>query len=682
MRPRLVVCLLLKNGLIVRSEKFVRHQIIGNPVNTVRRLSNWNIDELVFLDISREDHHDIRRDDMQVTYKGTKFLDILEHVAEVSFFPISVGGRITSLDDMRARLSLGADKCIINSAAIETPKLISDGAAEFGAQCIVVSIDVLRHEDGRLEVISEGGRKPTGLDPATWAKEATDHGAGEIFLNSIDRDGAGTGYDIELIKSVSDAVSIPVVACGGVGNYDHFAAAIQDGGASAAAAANIYHFYELSYPIAKRTCIDAGIPMRDVSLNSKWFPREPQYDYDERDRLLNDRLARAEILKDQPSTDNTPNEIRWCTKCVYPSINAAPMEFDDDGVCMGCLMAEKKVEISKTEWNTRKQMLFDILEANRCPDGSRHDCIIAVSGGKDSYFQTHVIKNELGFNPLLVTYYGNNYTDAGQRNLMHMKEAFGVDHIIYQPGVDVLKKINRLGFTIMGDMNYHNHIGICTVPMSEAVKHKIPIVIWGEHGYGDLSGQFSMSDFVEWTYRTRLEHYCRGFDWNYFIGLEDLEPRDMIAYRYPSDQEIFDTGLRGIHLSNYVYWEANEHAQMVIEKYGWEKASMPFERTYRQISNLDDMHENGMHDYMKFIKLGYGRCSDHATKDVRAGLMSRGQALGLIRKHDHVKSSDLARWLEYTGMTEEDFDAIADTYRDPRVWKKTDGQWTKKNIWD
>jgi hypothetical protein len=121
---------------------------------------------------------------------------------------------------------------------------------------------------------------------------------------------------------------------------------------------------------------------------------------------------------------------------------------------------------------------------------------------------------------------------------------------------------------------------------------------------------------------------------------------------------------------------------MVVEKYGFEVADRPFERTYRTMSNLDDMHDSGVHDYMKFIKLGYGRCTDHASKDVRAGLLSRGQALGLVQKHDHVKPGDLKRWLDYTGMTEADFDAIADTFRDPRVWRRENGEWTKDNPWD
>jgi imidazoleglycerol phosphate synthase cyclase subunit len=680
-RPRLIPVILLKNGLIVRSQLFRIHQVIGNPVSTIQRLSNWNVDELILLDISKDDYHDMRRDDMAVSYASTATLDVLKQIADVCFMPLAVGGRIRTVDDMRQRLAVGADKCVINSQALATPGLITEGAREFGAQCMVVSIDALRHPDGRYEVFSQGGRKAMGLDPATWARQAAERGAGEILINSIDRDGSGWGYDIDLIRKVTSAVSIPVIACGGVGKYEDFPKAVSEGGANAAAAANIFHFFELSYPNAKKACLEAGLPMRESGLDSRWFPREPVYDLAERDRRIAERLERAKQRLGAKAVVKSRNRVDWCRNCLYPTINAAPMEFDETGVCMGCRMAEMKTDIPAEEWERRKKILIDIIKSSR-PAGARHDCVIAVSGGKDSYFQTHYIKNVLGLNPLLVTYYGNNYTAAGQRNLLRMREAFGVDHIIYKPSVALLKKLNRLGFIVMGDMNWHSHIGICTVPMKVAVEHKIPVVIWGEHGYADLCGQYSMNDFVEWSYRNRLEHYGRGFEWNYMVGLEGITDRDMGCYQYPTDQEMFDVGLRGLHLSNYAFWEANQHSRMVVEKYGFEVADRPFERTYRTMSNLDDMHDSGVHDYMKFIKLGYGRCTDHASKDVRAGLLSRGQALGLVQKHDHVKPGDLKRWLDYTGMTEADFDAIADTFRDPRVWRRENGEWTKDNPWD
>jgi|GEM_PF-2053 len=672
-RHRLIPIILIKNGQVVRSQLFRIHQIIGNPIHTIRRLSNWNVDELILLDIGKDDVHDMRRDDLHVRYSSSSLTELLGQISEVCFMPLAVGGRIRSLEDISARLSAGADKCVLNTAAVQTPSLITDAAQRFGDQCVVVSIDALRHPDGRLEAFVEGGRTATGLTPADLAKRCADLGAGEILINSIDRDGSGWGYDIDLIRSVAAAVDVPVIAAGGVGFFEHLPPAIADAGADAAAAANIFHFTELSYPRAKDVCITAGLDMRPLSLGSRWFPREPVYDTAREDALIETRLERARrnAGPDIPS-GYTPPPMQWCSKCLYPFISATPMEFGDDGKCMGCRMSEMKVNFSREEWARREQMLVDIIESTRCPHGSRPDCIIPVSGGKDSYFQAHYIRNVLGYKPLLVTYYGNNYSEVGQRNLLRMKEAFDCDHIIYQPSVSVLKKLNRLGFIVMGDMNWHNHIGISTIPMRVAVQTGIPTVIWGEHGYADLCGQFSMNDFVEWSYRNRLEHAGRGYEWNYFVGREGLTAVDLLPYRYPSDEEIFALGLRGLHLSNYVLWEANAHTALVRERYGFEVSDEPFERTYRTMSNLDDIHENGVHDYLKFVKLGYGRCTDHTSKDIRAGIMSRDQGLDLVRERDPIKPKDLQRWLAYVGMSEEEFDAIADTFRDKRVWRRDD----------
>ncbi len=680
-QTRIIPCILLKNGLIVRSQTFSVHQVIGNPLSTIRRFSDWNVDELVLLDISKGHVHDLRRDDLQAQYSDNSVLSVLQAVSSVCAIPLAVGGRIHSVDDMRVRLRGGADKCVINTQAILTPQLITDSAKTFGSQCIVVSIDAKEKGNGQYEVYRSDGQVPTGLSVVEWAKEVEKLGAGEILLNSIDRDGSGQGYDIELVKMVASAVKIPVIAMGGVGQYSHFATAVNEGSADAAAAANIFHFFELSYPIAKNTAKEAGVDVRGVVLENPYVSREPRYDLTERDARIRKRLeaSKTPLPKDRPHTGKT----RWCTRCVYPSISAAPMEFDDKGVCTGCRIAEAKKNITKDVWERRTQRLYDILKANASKDGSRYDCIIAVSGGKDSYFQTHIVKREFGFNPLLVTYNGNNWLESGWKNMLRMREVFDVDHVMVSPSIPMLQKLNRLGFIIMGDMNWHAHMGIMTTPMQLAVKHQIPIVMYGEHGYMDLCGQFSLDDFPEVNYRDRTEHFGRGYDWNYMLGLEGIEAQHLMPYKYPSDQQILDLGLRGIHLGNYVFWEANEHGKKMVELYKFENHPEPFERTYRQMSNLDDMHENGAHDYLKYVKFGYGRCTDHACKDIRAGIISRDEGIARVRKMDHIKPKDIReRWLSYANMDEATFDAIADTYRDPRVWARQDGQWVKDNIWD
>jgi len=260
LKTRLIPCLLLKNGLLVRSEEFSLHQIVGNPIHQVERLNAWDVDELVYLDITREGEYDLRRDDNKI--KGTDdIVELVEQISRVCFMPLTFGGRIRTIDDIRARISHGADKVTVNTQAVEAPEFVEEAARTFGSQAIVASIDVRRHAEGEWEVFTRGGVQATGLDAIAWAREVEHRGAGEIFLNSIDRDGMGEGYDLPLIVAVAEATTIPVIACGGVGTFAHLVDGVH-AGASAVSAANIFHFTEHSTQRAKRALADAGVGVR------------------------------------------------------------------------------------------------------------------------------------------------------------------------------------------------------------------------------------------------------------------------------------------------------------------------------------------------------------------------------------------------------------------------------------
>ncbi len=376
-------------------------------------------------------------------------------------------------------------------------------------------------------------------------------------------------------------------------------------------------------------------------------------------------------------------KMRYCAKCVYPASSAAPLAFDERGICSGCRTAEQRTSI---DWDARRKRFEKLIDEYRVQDGSNYDCIIPVSGGKDSYFQTHIIKTVYGLNPLLVTYNGNNYTPSGMRNLVNMREAFNVDHIFFTPSIRVVKVMNRMAMRMMGDMNWHAHAGIFTYPIRAAVHHNVPLMVWGEHGFMDLGGMHSYNDLVEFTYRFRHEHGLRGYEWYDFLEKakhynETLTKQDLIPWMYPSDSEIDKVGVRGIYISNYFHWDANEHGPLMEKLYNFRGSDEPFERTYRRMSNLDDMHENGIHDYMKWVKFGYGRATDHVCKDIRAGLMTREQGVEIVKKMDHIKPKDLYRWLPYVGWSEQEFDEVADTFRDPRVWWIENGEWWKDNVW-
>ena len=263
-KNRVIPVLLLRNGWLVQSKSFSKYQNLGNPVWSVKRLSEWASDELIYLDISRDDHHDMRRDDIGHPNRQS-FLEIIEDVSAETFMPITVGGRIRTLEDIRKRLALGTDKIAINTQASDRPEFITKAAKEFGSQCIVVSIDVLR--DGTARAVKvEGGRRDTNRNPMQWAREVQERGAGEILLNSIDRDGMKNGYDIELLNSVSASVSIPVIACGGVGTWEHFAEAFNKTKVDAVAAANIFHYMDQSVFLAKKFLHEKGYNVRPPDL--------------------------------------------------------------------------------------------------------------------------------------------------------------------------------------------------------------------------------------------------------------------------------------------------------------------------------------------------------------------------------------------------------------------------------
>ncbi len=273
LKPRLIPVLLLKNGILVRSRTFTFHQHTGDPLGQVERYTAWKADELIYLDINRGNTHDFR-ETMNVIGTTSSHKDIpatmtndvvsvIRFVSEKCMIPLTVGGKIRTIEDIRVRLKNGADKVSINTQALEDPAFIEQAAEAFGNQCIVVCMDVKRDPQTRAcEVYKHFGREPTGLTPVAWAREAEQRGAGEILLQSIDRDGTGTGYDLPLIREVAEAVSIPVIALGGVGKFSDFVAGLREGEASAVAAANIFHFSEQSVMKAKQEMRSAGIDVR------------------------------------------------------------------------------------------------------------------------------------------------------------------------------------------------------------------------------------------------------------------------------------------------------------------------------------------------------------------------------------------------------------------------------------
>ncbi|ARB44469.1 imidazole glycerol phosphate synthase subunit HisF [Alloalcanivorax xenomutans] len=251
---RIIPCLDVDAGRVVKGVQFVDIRDAGDPVEVARRYNEAGADEITFLDIT-------------ASHEGRDTtLETVERMASQVFIPLTVGGGVRTLEDIRNLLNAGADKVSINSAAVKNPEFVHEAAQRFGSQCIVVAIDAKKvsgeSENNRWEIFTHGGRKPTGIDAVEWARRMTDYGAGEILLTSMDRDGTKNGFDIALTRAIADAVPVPVIASGGVGNLQHLVDGVIQGGADAVLAASIFHFGEYSIAEAKQYMQQAGIEMR------------------------------------------------------------------------------------------------------------------------------------------------------------------------------------------------------------------------------------------------------------------------------------------------------------------------------------------------------------------------------------------------------------------------------------
>ena len=251
---RIIPCLDVDNGRVVKGVKFVDIRDAGDPVEVARRYDREGADEITFLDITASS------DDRET------MVHVVEQVASEVFIPLTVGGGIRTVEDVRRMLNAGADKVAINTAAVHNPKFVREAAERFGSQCIVVAIDAKRvskpGKPPRWEIFTHGGRKPTGLDAVEWAQQMAEYGAGEILLTSMDRDGTKQGFDLELTRAISEAVPIPVIASGGVGNLQHLVDGVTEGGADAVLAASIFHFAEYSIGQAKAHMAERGVEVR------------------------------------------------------------------------------------------------------------------------------------------------------------------------------------------------------------------------------------------------------------------------------------------------------------------------------------------------------------------------------------------------------------------------------------
>ena len=319
--------------------------------------------------------------------------------------------------------------------------------------------------------------------------------------------------------------------------------------------------------------------------------------------------------------------IRYCVRCIMPETKP-DLHIDGEGVCSACRSFERRKEV---DWDNRGGALKEIIDRYRSRDGSNYDCIVPVSGGKDSTYQT-VRMLELGMNPLCVTATTDKLSDIGRRNIENLKRR-GVDYIEMTANPVVRRRINRLALTQVGDISWPEHVTIFTIPVRIAVQMNIPLIVWGENSQNEYGGPAADAENSVLT-RRWLEEFggLLGLRVSDLTGQEGIEPRHLIQYTYPTDEELRRVGVTGIFLGYYLPWDGFGNA-LFSQAHGFETYHKPVEGSLVNYENLDNI-QTGIHDYFKFLKYGFGRATDLACLHVRRGRISREDAVKLVRMHD------------------------------------------------
>lgn len=368
--------------------------------------------------------------------------------------------------------------------------------------------------------------------------------------------------------------------------------------------------------------------------------------------------------------------MKYCTRCLYPENHPLNITFNDEGICSGCLIHEEKDQL---DWQERSNKLESILKDYNSSSKKNYDCIIPVSGARDSYFTVHTIKNVYGLKPLLVTYNKHYNTPEGIRNLAYLRTIFDCDLLTMTVNPDTVKKVTKMSLLKAGSMYWHCLAGNTVFPVQVAARFKIPLIIWGVHQGCDQVGMFSHLDEVEMTRKYRKEHDLMKLEAEDLVDESmGLSYEDVRQFVYPHDKEIEKVGVRGIYLSNYLRWDTKKQHEEMIKLYGYETLKQT--RTFDTYNDVDCFHYSDLHDYIKFCKLGYSKVTDHACREIRLKRLSREEGIDLVKKYQnkHPKNSKL--FLDWIGITEKGFQYIIDLHRDVSIWnKETDFTWKLKD---
>lgn len=360
-------------------------------------------------------------------------------------------------------------------------------------------------------------------------------------------------------------------------------------------------------------------------------------------------------------------EVQYCSKCILPSTKP-DLSFDENGLCHACQNYDDRANI---DWDKRKKELLEILERYRSKNGNNYDCIIPVSGGKDSTYQ--VIKMlEFGMNPLCVTATTDKLSEIGRRNIENIKN-LGVDYIEYSTNPVIRRKINRITLTQVGDISWPEHVTIFTIPIRIAVQQKIPLLIWGENSQNEYGGPAAAADNNVLN-RRWLEEFggLNGLRVSDLLGQDGIEQKHLIPYTYPTDDQLEEVGVTGLFLGHYIPWDGHNNA-LVAQAYGFETYPTVVEGSIVNYENLDNLQMR-IHDYFKFLKFGYDRVTDWAGVHIRRGRFSREEAFTFAERYagkfpETYLGVHINEILDEINMTRDEFEEVCDRFTNKKLFK-------------
>jgi N-acetyl sugar amidotransferase len=366
--------------------------------------------------------------------------------------------------------------------------------------------------------------------------------------------------------------------------------------------------------------------------------------------------------------------IKTCKRCLYPETHPLGLTLDDEGVCSGCRIHEEKDQL---DWNMRWKKLENLVSSYRSVTGKTYDCIIPVTGANDSYFIVHLVKERLGLNPLLVTYNKYFNTPLGVKNLANLRIRFDCDILIQNVNPILVKKITRTTLRQIGSIYWPCLAGQTVFPVQTAVRYGVPLIIWGAHQGLEQVGMFSHEHEVEMTRRYRKDHDLMGYEADDLLSIFDtLREEDIWQYRYPEDSDLQRIGVRGIYLGNYVRWDPKAQHEQMIKTHGYLSAA--FARTFDTYDHTDCYNFMDLHDYIKQLKHGYSKVTDHATREIRHGRLSREQAIALVQKHAPAELRHVNKFCDWLGIDVRSLDFIMNQHRNPLHWEQIrPGVWNR-----